>query len=679
MIISKLYQKKYKFVLRIDFVLILSNPITQKTGPMSKPIFLFLLLLSNSSAFAQNQNIDSLLRAFRSETSPNRHRLDLAVAIGGYYYYGSDLKKAEYYYQQELETAQKLKDPERVAYAYHNLSFIYKKRGDLKSCSRLLAKAEANARARLPAAHGILVDILVQKASMAKQLGNRIAAISINLTADKLCRQYQDSAGIVSVSYNIGSLYDEEKEYAKALTYHKTAYDLASRIRNNDYTAAAALGVSNSHYNLKDYDEAEKFVKVAQKLAIQTDNVSLLGYSLEGLGQIALAKKKYEASKVFYEKALQEFQRTNDSYGTSEVLLQLGILQSKFLNNPQAGLAHLNNALQQVENSGIESKKLDILRALAYTKLLLKYDKNTAQMIDSIGVIQDRVFGIDKQKIVTELETKYETEKKDVQLAKQKITLLENQQRITLVGLGALLIILFLLGIFAFYRSQQRRRVAKMETQFEATTQQLQSFNYSVSHDLRNPLLATKEALRQMKPLNTHQETQVQKALKSVANMTQIIEGLLALVEIERNDLMLNDLNMNDLVADILAELSIKANVTVQPLPNVRADVRLLRQVLVNLIANAAKYSQNQPHPEIRILARSEPQRVVVEVQDNGVGFDPRYASKLFQLFGRLNPSFEGIGIGLVLVKRIVEKHGGRVWAKGALNQGATFGFELPT
>ena len=123
-----------------------------------------------------------------------------------------------------------------------------------------------------------------------------------------------------------------------------------------------------------------------------------------------------------------------------------------------------------------------------------------------------------------------------------------------------------------------------------------------------------------------------------------------------------------------------RAKLVVQPLDAVRADPDLMTRALVNLIDNAAKYSANKPDPMIEISSKKEGADIVFTVRDNGAGFDMRYYDKLFGVFQRLHTAeeFEGTGVGLAIVQRIIAKHGGKIWAESAVGAGATFRFSLP-
>jgi light-regulated signal transduction histidine kinase (bacteriophytochrome) len=173
----------------------------------------------------------------------------------------------------------------------------------------------------------------------------------------------------------------------------------------------------------------------------------------------------------------------------------------------------------------------------------------------------------------------------------------------------------------------------------------------------------------------------------SAGRMGQLIDDLLTFARIGRAELKQANVALDELVADTVKEL--RAHTThrkiawvIHPLPHVQADPALLRMVFVNLIANAVKFTGQRSAARIEIGASpGGPGETVIFVRDNGAGFDPVYAGKLFGVFQRLHSQseFEGTGIGLANVERIVRRHGGRVWAEGAVDHGATFSFSIPT
>ena len=238
-------------------------------------------------------------------------------------------------------------------------------------------------------------------------------------------------------------------------------------------------------------------------------------------------------------------------------------------------------------------------------------------------------------------------------------------------------------------RLEERVRLRTLE--LEHANQELEAFAYSVSHDLRAPLrhingfldLFNKTALPGLPEDARHYLEQVSRSAKQ---MDRLIDDLLSFSRTAQMQLQLGDVDLNQVLQDALHQLepetrTRKLRWTLGRLPVVKADPALLRQVLLNLLSNALKYSRPREVGEIEIASRDEHQNeAVVFVRDNGVGFDMRYAEKLFGVFQRLHTSdqFEGNGIGLASVRRIILRHGGRTWAEGQPQNGATFYFSIP-
>ncbi|MEO6238650.1 MAG: PAS domain S-box protein [Vicinamibacterales bacterium] len=236
----------------------------------------------------------------------------------------------------------------------------------------------------------------------------------------------------------------------------------------------------------------------------------------------------------------------------------------------------------------------------------------------------------------------------------------------------------------------QRERDAAHARELAEVNQELESFSYSVSHDLRAPLRHIHgyvEMLRgvtdgQLSDKATHYLRTITAA---TVEMGDLIDDLLAFSRVGRGEMAQTVVALDGLVGDVIRGLEMATSGraivwTVAPLPRVIGEKSLLKQVLVNLIDNAIKYSRDREEAIVEIgRAADEDGRAVLFVRDNGVGFDMRYVDKLFGVFQRLHrpEEFEGTGIGLATVRRIIGRHGGRVWADGAVNHGATFYFTL--
>jgi light-regulated signal transduction histidine kinase (bacteriophytochrome) len=238
--------------------------------------------------------------------------------------------------------------------------------------------------------------------------------------------------------------------------------------------------------------------------------------------------------------------------------------------------------------------------------------------------------------------------------------------------------------------AQLEQSVRERQSALEAANKELEAFSYSVSHDLRAPLRTISGYSEIL--LSDHANSLSapgQRLLNNVRagaqRMERLIEDLLSFSRLSRQPLSKQPVQVDQLARQVIEEHRDSLDgrdidIRIDPAPACAGDASLLKQVLTNLLTNAIKFTRDRKPARIEVGSRTEGQHVVFHVRDNGAGFDMKYAGKLFGVFQRLHSSeeFEGTGIGLSIVQRIVQRHGGRVWAEAAPGQGATFFFSLP-
>jgi PAS domain S-box-containing protein len=237
---------------------------------------------------------------------------------------------------------------------------------------------------------------------------------------------------------------------------------------------------------------------------------------------------------------------------------------------------------------------------------------------------------------------------------------------------------------------EQQAIIEQHVQRLEEVNKELESFSYSISHDLRAPLRAingyTKILEDDYKPLFDEEGKRLLSVVQdSAKRMGNLIDDLLTFAMLGKKTIHETVIEMDSLIKDVLIELKSsmnhKAEIKTNILLPVRGDYALIKQVITNLISNGVKYSSKKTSPVVEISSEIRGTQVMYTIRDNGEGFDMRYSDKLFGVFQRLhsNEDFEGTGVGLAIVQRILTKHGGKISAEAEVGKGATFRFLLPT
>ncbi|MBV8501294.1 MAG: HAMP domain-containing protein [Paucibacter sp.] len=238
--------------------------------------------------------------------------------------------------------------------------------------------------------------------------------------------------------------------------------------------------------------------------------------------------------------------------------------------------------------------------------------------------------------------------------------------------------------------AQLEQHIARRTAELEAANKELESFSYSVSHDLRTPLrgvVGFADALLEDHGAELSEEAQRKLRIvhQEALRMGRLISDLLAFSRLGRKALQTTQIDMDALARGAWeavgkSDPELRTHLDVGRLPSAQGDASLLTQVWINLLSNAVKFSAKREHPLVKVSAITDGHEHIYYVRDNGAGFNPKYQDKLFGVFQRLHDGkdYAGTGVGLALVQRIVLRHGGRVWAEGQPDQGATFYFSLP-
>lgn len=291
-------------------------------------------------------------------------------------------------------------------------------------------------------------------------------------------------------------------------------------------------------------------------------------------------------------------------------------------------------------------------------------------------------------------------------LLAKRVALYEQGKKFLNLFLGLLFILVFLLFLIAFFITkeliniQEREKyftvlnktledeVAKKTAELVAANKELESFSYSVSHDLRAPLRAIEGFTNIISEdysskLDDGGKKLLRNVIDNVQRMTQLIKDLLDFSKVGRQELVRFDTNISGLFANVVDEIKSgyekEYTVIIEDLGFDRVDVPMFKQVAVNLISNAFKFSSKKDKPHIHIGTKMKGEQKIYYIRDNGEGFSMQFYSKLFGMFQRLHSEaeFSGTGVGLSIVQRVIHKHGGKVWAESMVNKGSTFYFTI--
>lgn len=352
------------------------------------------------------------------------------------------------------------------------------------------------------------------------------------------------------------------------------------------------------------------------------------------------------------------------------------------------GSDHVRKIREGIAGNPVQQKYLEDLRSLGSKKVSFNQQVIQARKIaieNAVTMIPSEQNGALQDTLINLLVAMKSHEQN---LLNERIGLVEEKNIRFNSSLSLLLAIVLVLLVSVFItinKSLKARMLAEEQT--NQLNKELEAFTYSVSHDLRAPLRSVDGYAKVLyedygNKLDEEGHRVINVIMNNAKKMGHLIDDLLEFSRIGRKELQKSKLDMRMLVDGILHDYFKYHSplITIHELAVSRGDQNMIRQVWMNLISNAIKYSQKNQHPQIEIGSFKKDNEVVYYIKDNGVGFDMQYVHKLFGVFQRLHKAsdFEGTGVGLALVYRIIKKHNGNVWGEAELNKGATFYFSLP-
>lgn len=519
---------------------------------------------------------------------------------------------------------------------------------------------------------------------------NPTESIQYGKTTLLLARKMEDQEKIASTLLKISKAYYMLSQSSKALQYAFEALKIYEDLKKPDDAAKLINNIATIYYNLADYDKAFQYNSRALEIHLQRNNEQSIAGTYINLGLCHKKKEDIATAISYMEKGLEVYVRTKDLHKASYAYHNIGsffLQQSKYLEALEA----LNQAL-------FYRKEVGDFLGIAYSSLeignvyrSLKEEKEAiAHYEDALKIAQQYNFRDVESRIYGEYSDLC-AEKKDFEVAleyykkfseiKDQILQDNNSEQIEKLS-------------FIYEMEKKEKEIEERSRHLEELkiiNESLESFSYSISHDLRAPLRAINSFSTIL--LQEYQDKFEQEALRylhvihtNTIKMDQLITDLLSLSKVSRSELISLEIDMNEVVADVFQDIvskdiQEKIAFSIEKLHFSFGDKNLIRIVWVNLITNAIKFTLSSSVRFIVIGSYLEGEMVVYYIKDSGIGFNQKYASKLFNAFQRLNNTegIEGTGIGLAIIKRVMDRLGGNVWAKAAPNEGATFFFSLPS
>lgn len=673
---------------------------------MYKKITFFSLLLWGCFGVLFASDTDSLLQQLKINTDTDK-QLELLLDVGHAYQHEYEYEAASAYLNQAWELANQQNALSEQEQAAELLNANYYELGHLDSSEYFGLKSlefnkQNNDAEGLSMAYNNLALIYHYRLQFDRSL-------EMYQNALRISEKENDRLGIALVNSNMGIIFGQLGNVEKAISYFENAYTIAQEIGDTLMEVTALLNIGRGNIELVNYPKADAYLQKALEIAAQLKDKNEISAVLEFLGLSALKQNQFEIAASYYRQSLNLYEQEGAKARMADVIANLAEIYNKQEDFAQS-IQYGKNALYISEAISLNEVSQNVYKLLS---------KNYAELGDyQLGFdyqqkyinLRDSLFSDQQSQQVAEMQTKYETEKKEAENELLKIQSRQNdaiirQKNYLNIAIGAILLLATLLAVFYYRNFKQKsainqvleeevlERTAALRSanqQLSQSNAELKSFAYISSHDLKEPLRNISSYTSLLERTIDHSavtETKeyIQLLKDNTQQMYRLIQDVLAYTTLGENatkERELVDLNaVMKQVKQALSEITEekKVEINCDTLPTVKATSTELFLVLKNLIENGVKYNKN-PNPVIDITTKTEDNKQIIAISDNGIGIAPEYHKRIFEMFKRLHTrsEYEGTGMGLAICQKIISRLNGTLTLESEQGKGSTFFITLP-
>lgn len=532
--------------------------------------------------------------------------------------------------------------------------------------------------------------------------GNYELAVDLYYSALDVAEQIEDSTALAKVNHNLAMIYDELEDFDEAIRYFQKSLVISQAIKDSAQMARTFQNIAISYQNKKDLVKSLNYIDKANQLAVQMKDTAMIIDLTNNLGTISYDQKKLDESLKYYWKALELYRKTKDKKGVAFSYNNIGLAYMDKGDYKQA-LSYFNQSLALATELKMFDFTADVYSNLTMYYKEIKDYKNAYLYYDKYNTVYDSLIGEKKNKMIRQIQAKYQLGKTTRELEELKS---KNQSQLDTIDnarvfqyyLAAVAILVIILMIATFYLLFKEKKLA---AELQVKTNALKELNVSkdkffsiIAHDLKNPfnvLVSYTSLLKtDLEMFSTEELKQIVSDLNQASeNGFNLLQNLLLWTRTQTNRIHIfkTKFNLSEVFEKVkaLVDLNLlskdqKLTLIVNPERIVFADKDMVATIIRNLVFNAIKFSQKGS--EIILKATDTDHGVCIDVIDSGMGIPQETISKLFRI--DTNTSIQGTegetgtGLGLVICREFVEKHGGRIWVESELGKGSVFSFTLP-